>query len=94
MQIHNEGLETRPTTDRIKETLFNMLQPYLPGGIFIDLFSGTFIFDGLSIRRPCIVNSLQAVAITEFHAADTNSALLFLRNFVNCKPEKITVLRL
>ncbi len=23
------GLETRPTTDRIKETLFNMLQPYL-----------------------------------------------------------------
>ena len=25
-----EGLDTRPTTDRIKETLFNMLQPYLP----------------------------------------------------------------
>ncbi len=36
-----EGLETRPTTDRIKETLFNMLQPYLPDGIFIDLFSGS-----------------------------------------------------
>lgn len=36
-----EGLDTRPTTDRIKETLFNMLQPYLPDGIFIDLFSGS-----------------------------------------------------
>ena len=36
-----EGLETRPTTDRIKETLFNMLQPYIPDGIFIDLFSGS-----------------------------------------------------
>ncbi|MCM1173929.1 MAG: 16S rRNA (guanine(966)-N(2))-methyltransferase RsmD [Blautia sp.] len=36
-----EGPETRPTTDRIKETLFNMLQPCLPGGIFIDLFSGS-----------------------------------------------------
>ncbi len=24
-----EGMDTRPTTDRIKETLFNMLQPYL-----------------------------------------------------------------
>ena len=36
-----EGLETRPTTDRIKETLFNMLQPHLPDGIFIDLFSGS-----------------------------------------------------
>jgi len=35
------GLETRPTTDRIKETLFNMLQPYLPDSIFIDLFSGS-----------------------------------------------------
>lgn len=36
-----EGLDTRPTTDRIKETLFNMLQPYLPDSIFIDLFSGS-----------------------------------------------------
>ncbi|MDE7018515.1 MAG: 16S rRNA (guanine(966)-N(2))-methyltransferase RsmD [Lachnospiraceae bacterium] len=36
-----KGLETRPTTDRIKETLFNMLQPYLPDSIFIDLFSGS-----------------------------------------------------
>lgn len=36
-----EGLDTRPTTDRIKETLFNILQPYLPDSIFIDLFSGS-----------------------------------------------------
>lgn len=36
-----EGLDTRPTTDRIKETLFNMLNPYLPDCIFIDLFSGS-----------------------------------------------------
>ncbi|MCM1387060.1 MAG: 16S rRNA (guanine(966)-N(2))-methyltransferase RsmD [Bacillus sp. (in: Bacteria)] len=36
-----EGLDTRPTTDRIKETLFNMLQPYLPDCVFIDLFSGS-----------------------------------------------------
>ena len=25
-----EGPDTRPTTDRIKETLFNMLQVYIP----------------------------------------------------------------
>lgn len=36
-----EGMGTRPTTDRIKETLFNMLQPYIGGGIFIDVFSGS-----------------------------------------------------
>lgn len=36
-----EGMDTRPTTDRIKETLFNMLMPYLSGAIFVDLFSGS-----------------------------------------------------
>lgn len=35
------GLETRPTTDRIKETLFNILQPDLPGCSFLDLFAGS-----------------------------------------------------
>lgn len=36
-----EGMDTRPTTDRIKETLFNMLHPYLPGCMFLDLFAGS-----------------------------------------------------
>ena len=36
-----EGMSTRPTTDRIKETLFNMLQPYIGGGVFVDAFSGS-----------------------------------------------------
>lgn len=36
-----EGLDTRPTTDRIKETLFNILQMDIPGCVFVDLFSGS-----------------------------------------------------
>ena len=36
-----EGLDTRPTTDRIKETLFNMLHNELADCLFIDLFSGS-----------------------------------------------------
>lgn len=36
-----DGLDTRPTADRIKETLFNMLMPYLPDAVFVDLFSGS-----------------------------------------------------
>lgn len=36
-----QGLEIRPTTDKIKETLFNMLQWEIPGSIFMDLFSGS-----------------------------------------------------
>lgn len=36
-----EGPGTRPTTDRIKETLFNMLQSDIPGCNFLDLYSGS-----------------------------------------------------
>ena len=35
------GIETRPTTDRIKETLFNMIQPRISGCRFLDLFAGS-----------------------------------------------------
>lgn len=36
-----QGSDTRPTTDRIKETLFNMIQSKVPECIFIDLFAGS-----------------------------------------------------
>ena len=36
-----EGMDTRPTTDRIKETLFNMIQNDIYGCTFLDLFSGS-----------------------------------------------------
>ena len=35
------GNSTRPTTDRIKETLFNVIQTYVPGACVLDLFSGS-----------------------------------------------------
>lgn len=35
------GNTTRPTTDRIKETLFNMLSNKIPGCVFLDLFAGS-----------------------------------------------------
>ena len=36
-----EGLATRPTTDRIKETLFNIIAFDLPECVFLDLFAGS-----------------------------------------------------
>ena len=36
-----KGMQTRPTTDRIKETLFNMISSKIPGGKFLDIFSGS-----------------------------------------------------
>jgi 16S rRNA (guanine966-N2)-methyltransferase len=35
------GTSTRPTSDRLRETLFNIIAPRLPGCNFVDLYSGT-----------------------------------------------------
>lgn len=36
-----EGQTTRPTLDRVKESLFNIIQNEIPNSIFLDLFSGS-----------------------------------------------------
>lgn len=36
-----KGMDTRPTTDKTKETLFNILQTDVPECRFLDLFSGS-----------------------------------------------------
>ncbi|MCM1494374.1 MAG: 16S rRNA (guanine(966)-N(2))-methyltransferase RsmD [Bacteroides sp.] len=62
------GMDTRPTTDRIKETLFNILAPELPDCEFLDLFSGS---GGIGIealsrganRAYFVDNSRKAVTI-------------------------------
>jgi len=35
------GTSTRPTSDRLRETLFNIISPRIGGAQFIDLFAGT-----------------------------------------------------
>jgi 16S rRNA (guanine966-N2)-methyltransferase len=35
------GMSTRPTSDRLRETLFNVLAPRLEGSRFVDLYAGT-----------------------------------------------------
>lgn len=41
------GMATRPTTDKVKEALFNIIGPYFEGGRSLDLFAGS---GGLSIE--------------------------------------------
>jgi 16S rRNA (guanine966-N2)-methyltransferase len=36
-----EGLATRPTSDRLRETLFNVLAPRIEGATFLDLYAGS-----------------------------------------------------
>jgi 16S rRNA (guanine966-N2)-methyltransferase len=35
------GLKTRPTSDRLRETLFNILAPRIEGARFLDLYAGS-----------------------------------------------------
>jgi len=35
------GLDTRPTPDRLREALFNVLAPRISGAVFADLYAGT-----------------------------------------------------
>lgn len=65
-----EGLETRPTTDKIKETLFNMLQGDIPGCYFLDLFAGSGQIGLEAISRGAeyavfVENSRKAAACIE-----------------------------
>ena len=36
-----DGDNTRPTLDRVKESLFNIIQTKIPDSVFLDLFSGS-----------------------------------------------------
>jgi 16S rRNA (guanine(966)-N(2))-methyltransferase RsmD len=35
------GSSTRPTTDKVKESIFNIIGPYFDGGIVLDLYGGS-----------------------------------------------------
>lgn len=64
------GMTTRPTTDKVKEAIFNMVGPYFDGGIALDLFAGS---GGLGIEalsrgiERCIFVDREAKAIQTIH---------------------------
>ncbi len=80
-----EGKDTRPTTDRIKETLFNMLQNEIYDCYFLDLFAGSGQIGLEALSRGAryavfVENAKKAAAcITEnirFTKSDKESLLL------------------
>jgi 16S rRNA (guanine966-N2)-methyltransferase len=36
-----KGMDTRPTSDRLRETLFNVLAPRMENAVFVDLYAGS-----------------------------------------------------
>lgn len=46
-----EGEQTRPVTDRVKQSVFDMLMPYVEGATVYDCFAGTGSFGLESLSR-------------------------------------------
>nr|WP_218627886.1 16S rRNA (guanine(966)-N(2))-methyltransferase RsmD [Sporosarcina sp. E16_8] len=36
-----QGTDTRPTSDKVKESVFNIIGPYFDGGVAVELFGGS-----------------------------------------------------
>lgn len=65
-----EGDATRPTADRYKETLFNVLQTDIPGCRFLDLFAGSGAIGIEALSRGAshavfVENSRKALAVVK-----------------------------
>ena len=63
------GMAVRPTQDRTKETLFNMISEYLADSNFLDLFSGSGAIGIEALSRGAAHASFveQKILIFSFH---------------------------
>lgn len=75
---------TRPTTDKVKETIFNMIGPYFDGGTVLDLYAGS---GGLAIEALSRGAS-EAVLVDKAAAA----CRMIRENIRNCRYENRTSL--
>ena len=100
-----EGNHTRPTTDRVKESMFSIINFHIPNGVVLDLFagSGALGIEALSRgARKCyfIENSHSAADIVKKNIEKTslkeNSVLKVVdyKSFLNSANEKFDVILL
>lgn len=77
---------TRPTTDKNKENLFNMIGPYFDGGVVLDLFGGSGGLGIEAVSRGCTTLYSVDKQYEAFKTIKENFALLQLEN---CFPLKM-----
>jgi len=61
------GLHLRPTSDRLRETLFNILGSTVEGSIFVDVYAGTG-----AVGIEALSRGAREVIFVEMHAAAAN----------------------
>ncbi|KHF40800.1 16S rRNA (guanine(966)-N(2))-methyltransferase RsmD [Halalkalibacter okhensis] len=70
------GSSTRPTTDKVKESIFNMIGPYFSGGVALDLYAGS---GGLGIEAIS-----RGVAQTIFVDQNKKAIVTIKQNLQQC----------
>lgn len=95
------GMATRPTSDRLRETLFNILAPHIEGARFADLYAGsgavgiealsrgashvTFI-ESAAAAVAALRANLAALKIREGYQTEQRSVPIVLRNLARRDP--------
>jgi 16S rRNA (guanine966-N2)-methyltransferase len=95
------GVETRPTSDRLRETLFNVLAPQIEGALFADLYAGTGAVGIEALSRGAahvtfvetaaaplgaLRSNLATLGISSGYQLEQRSVPLTLRNLARCDP--------
>jgi 16S rRNA (guanine(966)-N(2))-methyltransferase RsmD len=74
------GLDTRPTSDRLRETLFNVLAPRIEGAIFLDLYAGSGAVGMEALSRGAAQAIFVEKAEPALRAIRTNLAALGVKD--------------
>jgi 16S rRNA (guanine(966)-N(2))-methyltransferase RsmD len=78
--IAPRGMATRPTSDRLRETLFNVLAPYVEGARFADLYAGTGAVGIEALSRGAAHVTFVESAASAIAALRANLAALGIRS--------------
>lgn len=97
-----EGQDIRPTTDRVKESMFNLIQDFIPKSCVLDLFggSGALSFEALSRgadRAVCVDISKDSIAVIKKNAMATGLSGIEIVNrdaaaYISSATEKFSVI--
>jgi 16S rRNA (guanine966-N2)-methyltransferase len=83
------GRDTRPTSDRLRETLFNVLAPRIDGAVFADLYAGSGAVGIEALSRGARETVFVEQAETALKAIRANLATLGIRGGYALEPRGV-----
>jgi 16S rRNA (guanine966-N2)-methyltransferase len=84
------GLDTRPTSDRLRETLFNVLAPRIEGALFLDLYAGSGAVGMEALSRGAREAIFVEQAEPALRAIRSNLSALGIRGGYALEPRGVT----